>query len=44
MATLCLHLFSTICYTVCTCDRGEEDAHQQREGGCDVSKNIGMMS
>lgn len=28
---------------VCTCDRGEEDAHQQCEGGGDVSKHIRLM-
>lgn len=26
-----------------TSDRGEEDAHQQGEGGGDVSKHVGMM-
>ncbi len=29
--------------TVCTCDGGEEDAHQQREGGGDVSKHIRLL-
>lgn len=28
---------------VCTCDRGEEDAHQHSEGGGDVSKHIRLM-
>lgn len=30
--------------TLCTCDRGEEDAHQQCEGGGDVSKHIRLLS
>lgn len=29
---------------VCTCDRGEEDAHQQCEGGGDVSEHIRLLS
>lgn len=27
----------------CTCDWGEEDSHQQCEGGGDVRKNVGMV-
>lgn len=30
-------------YIVCTCDRGEEDADQQREGCGDVSEHVWLV-